>query len=54
MLDGKQGPAVQKAMDLLVRYADALGAEDFVETNNVAQRRKRVGTETALSTAVRP
>jgi predicted aconitase len=36
MLDGAQGPAVQKAMDLLVRYADALGAEDFVETNNVA------------------
>jgi predicted aconitase len=36
MLDGTQGPAVQKAMDLLVRYAEALGAEDFVETNNVA------------------
>ena len=36
MLGGEQGPAVQKAMDLLVRYADALGAEDFVETNNVA------------------
>src|SRR5688572_20309825 len=36
MLDGEQGPAVQKAMDLLVRYAEALGAEDFVETNNVA------------------
>ena len=36
MLDGAQGPAVQKAMDLLVRYAEALGAEDFVETNNVA------------------
>jgi len=36
MLGGEQGQAVQKAMDLLVRYADALGAEDFVETNNVA------------------
>jgi predicted aconitase len=36
MLDGAQGPAVAKAMDLLVRYAEALGAEDFVETNNVA------------------
>jgi predicted aconitase len=36
MLGGAQGPAVQKAMDLLVRYAEALGAEDFVETNNVA------------------
>src|SRR5688572_30093361 len=36
MLDGAQGKATQKAMELLVRYADALGAEDFVETNNVA------------------
>jgi predicted aconitase len=36
MFDGEQGPAVQKAMDLLIRYADALGAEDFVVTNNVA------------------
>lgn len=36
MLDGAQGDAVRKAMELLVRYADALGAEDFVETNNVA------------------
>ena len=36
MLDGGQGAAVQKAMELLVRYADALGAERFVETNNVA------------------
>jgi predicted aconitase len=35
MLDGKQGPARQKAMDLLVRYGEALGAEDFVDTNNV-------------------
>ncbi len=36
MLGGEQGDAVQKAMELLVRYADALGAERFVETNNVA------------------
>lgn len=36
MLDGQKGPAVAKAMDLLVRYAEALGAEDFVYTNNVA------------------
>lgn len=36
MLDGQSGKATQKAMDLLVRYADALGAERFVETNNVA------------------
>jgi len=36
MLDGDAGAATQKAMELLVRYADALGAERFVETNNVA------------------
>jgi len=36
MLDGREGKAVQKAMELLVRYADALGASRFVETNNVA------------------
>jgi predicted aconitase len=36
MLDGQSGAAVAKAMDLLVRYADALGAERFVETNNIA------------------
>ncbi len=36
MLDGAQGAAVGKAMELLVRYAEALGAERFVETNNVA------------------
>jgi len=35
MLDGDQGPAVQKAMDLLMRYGNALGAERLVETNNV-------------------
>jgi len=36
MLGGEQGAGVGKAMELLVRYADALGAERFVETNNVA------------------
>ena len=36
MYDGQQGPAKQKAMDLLVRYGEALGAERFVEVNNVA------------------
>jgi predicted aconitase len=35
MLDGKGGPARQKAMDLLVRYGEALGAERLVDTNNV-------------------
>ncbi len=35
MLDGKEGPAKQKAMDLLVRYGEALGAERLVDTNNV-------------------
>ncbi len=36
MLDGREGPARQKAMELLVRYGEALGAERFVDTNNVA------------------
>src|SRR5580692_9267252 len=36
MLDGVQGAAKQKAMELLVRYAEALGADQFVNTNNVA------------------
>ena len=36
MLDGREGAAVARAMDLLVRYAEALGAEDFVYTDNVA------------------
>jgi hypothetical protein len=36
MLDGRRGKATQKAMDLLVRYAEALGAERFVDTKNVA------------------
>ncbi|MBO9645012.1 MAG: aconitase X catalytic domain-containing protein [Pseudacidovorax sp.] len=35
MYDGRDGPAVQKAMDLLVRYGEALGAERLVETRNV-------------------
>jgi predicted aconitase len=35
-LDGRDGKAKQKAMELLVRYAEALGAERFVDTNNVA------------------
>lgn len=36
MLDGDKGQACQKAMELLVRYADALGAERFVDTTNIA------------------
>ena len=36
MLDGSAGGAKQRAMDLLVRYAEALGAEGFVNTTNVA------------------
>jgi predicted aconitase len=36
MLDGRGGRAQQKAMELLVRYAEALGAERFVDTRNVA------------------
>ncbi len=36
MLDGASGVAKQKAMELLVRYAEALGAERFVDTSNIA------------------
>jgi len=36
MLEGHEGKARQKAMELLVRYAEALGADRFVATNNVA------------------
>ncbi len=36
MLDGARGPAHRKAMELLVRYGEALGAERFVEVRNVA------------------
>ncbi len=36
MLEGREGRARQKAMELLVRYAEALGAERFVDTTNVA------------------
>jgi predicted aconitase len=36
MLDGAQGSARQRAMDLLVRYGEALGAERLVEVTNVA------------------
>lgn len=35
MLDGAEGPAVQNAMDLLVRHGEALSAEKLVDTNNV-------------------
>lgn len=35
MLDGLQGEAIQQAMSLLVRYAEVLGAEEFVDTDNV-------------------
>jgi predicted aconitase len=35
MLQGEEGPAVQAAMDLLVRYGDVLGAERLVDTDNV-------------------
>lgn len=36
MLAGERGRATQKAMELLVRYGEALGAERFVDTNNIA------------------
>ena len=36
MRDGSEGPAVAAAMDLLIRYGDALGAERLCDTRNVA------------------
>jgi predicted aconitase len=36
LLDGTHGRAKARAMDLLVRYGEALNAERLVETNNVA------------------
>jgi predicted aconitase len=36
MLDGSFGPAHRKAMELLVKYGEALGAPRLVETSNVA------------------
>jgi predicted aconitase len=36
LLDGAAGKAKQKAMELLVRYAEALGVERFVDPTNVA------------------
>ena len=36
MRDGAEGAAKRKAMELLIRYGEALGAERFVDTNNVA------------------
>jgi predicted aconitase len=35
MLEGELGPGVQKAMELNVRYAIALGAEEFVDVSSV-------------------
>ena len=50
MLDGQEGPAVQAAMELLVRYGEVLGAERLIDTDNVcganifnAQQRKLAG-----------
>jgi hypothetical protein len=48
LLDGKGGKAKQKAMDLLVRYGEALNAERLVDVNNVA------GTWNAGSPAMKP
>jgi predicted aconitase len=36
MRDGRDGPAVARAMDLLIRYGEALDAERLVDTRNVA------------------
>jgi predicted aconitase len=53
MYAGEQGPAVQKAMDLLVRYGEALGAERLADTRNVCganvftPRQRALGGETS-------
>lgn len=47
MRDGDQGDAIARAMDLLIRYGEALGADDFVETRNVC------GTVTATTPFMR-
>jgi predicted aconitase len=36
MRDGEHGEAIARAMDLLIRYGEGLGAERLVETRNVA------------------
>ena len=36
MLQGRDGPAIAKAMDLLCRYGEALDAERLIDTRNVA------------------
>jgi len=47
MRDGRDGPAVARAMDLLIRYGEALGADALVETHNVC------GTVTASTPFLR-
>lgn len=47
MRDGRDGAAIARAMDLLIRYGGALGAQDFVETRNVC------GTVTATTPYMR-
>ena len=47
MRDGHEGAAVARAMDLLIRYGEALGAERLVETRNVC------GTVTASTPFMR-
>lgn len=47
MRDGRDGDAVARAMDLLIRYGNALGAESLVETHNVC------GTVTATTPFMR-
>jgi predicted aconitase len=47
MRDGRDGAAVARAMDLLIRYGEALDAENLVETRNVC------GTVTATTPFMR-
>lgn len=48
MRDGANGEAVAAAMDLLIRYGEALGAEKLIETDNVA------GAFNASTPSIRP
>ncbi len=47
MRDGRDGAAIARAMDLLIRYGEALGAERLVQTHNVC------GTVTATTPFMR-
>ena len=53
MLDGSHGAAKARAVDLLLRYGQALGAERLVETNNVAGAFRLASTPSVRALAAR-